>query len=69
MIRHRTLEVVSWNQVKRVKKKGNYLILHTPEVQFKKQYRISLFPVKGKEEIVKDVEKICEMKGIPFEKQ
>ncbi|MBU7019219.1 MAG: hypothetical protein HXS44_17045 [Theionarchaea archaeon] len=69
LVRHRTLEAVSWNQVKKVKKKRNYLVLHTPEVQFKKEIRISLSPVKGREEIVKDVEKICEMKGIPFEKE
>lgn len=69
LIRHRALEVVSWNQVKGVKKKGNYLILNTPGVQFKKEHRISLSAVKKKEEIVKDVEKICEMEGIPFEKE
>jgi hypothetical protein len=69
LIRHRTLEAVSWNQVKSVKKRGNYLVLHTPEVQFKKEIRISLSAVKKKEEIVKDVEKICEMEGIPFEKE
>ncbi|MBU7046855.1 MAG: hypothetical protein HXS54_10510 [Theionarchaea archaeon] len=69
LIRHRTLEAVSWNQVKSVKKRGKYLVLHTPEIQFKKEIRIFLSPVKGKEEIVKDVEKICEMKGIPFKKQ
>jgi hypothetical protein len=61
--------VVSWNQVKGVKKKGNYLVLHTPGVQFKKEHRISLSAVMKKEEIVKDVEKICEMEGIPFEKE
>ncbi|MBU7019216.1 MAG: hypothetical protein HXS44_17030 [Theionarchaea archaeon] len=69
LIRHRALEAVGWNQVKKVEKKGNHLILHTPEVQFKKEIRISLSAVKEKEEIVKDVEKICEMKGILFKKE
>jgi hypothetical protein len=66
--RHRGMEEATWDQVTEVEKKGNYLILRTPEVQFQKKIRISLSKVKEREEIVKDVEKICEIKGIPFTK-
>ena len=62
------MEEATWDQVTEVEKKGNYLILRTPEVQFRKKIRISLSKVKEREEIVKDVEKICEIKGIPFKK-
>jgi hypothetical protein len=68
LIRHRYLQMVSWGQVTNVEEKENHLVFNTPEVQFQKKLRISLSKIQEKEEIVKDIEKICEIKGIPFKK-
>ena len=56
--------VFSWSKIEKVKIEGDYLIFIIPKGRLWKEYRISLFST-----VDKDVEKICEIRGIPFEKQ
>ena len=57
--------VISWNQVSKVRLKGNYLSLVLPERQLMKEYPIS---IQDKEGLISYVEVICENREIPLER-
>jgi hypothetical protein len=57
--------VISWNQVSRVRVKGNYLSLILPEKRIWKKYAMS---IQDREGLIDYVEDICKSRGIPFER-
>ena len=57
--------VISWNQVSKVRIKGNYLYLILPERRLLKEYPIS---VQDREGLIDYVEDICKSRGIPLER-
>ncbi len=61
--------IMRWDQIKNVAVEGNYLILYLPEAKVWKTHRISLSSVPDKEEFVKEIRRICEIRGIPFKEQ
>jgi hypothetical protein len=57
--------VISWNEVSRVRVKGNYLSLILPEKRIWKKYAMS---IQDREGLIDYVEDICKSRGIPFER-
>ncbi len=57
--------VISWNQVSRVRVKGNYLYLILPEKRIWKKYAMS---IQDNEGLIDYVEDICKNRGIPLER-
>ena len=57
--------VISWNQVSKVRIKGNYLYLILPERRLLKEYPISIYDGEG---FIDYVEDICRSRGIPLER-
>ncbi len=57
--------VISWNEVSRVRVKGNYLYLILPEKRIWKKYPM---PIQEMEGLIDYVEDICKNRGIPFER-
>ncbi|MBU7017170.1 MAG: hypothetical protein HXS44_06640 [Theionarchaea archaeon] len=56
--------VISWNQVSKVKVKGNCLYLILPEKRILKKYPVSIQDSEG---LIDYVEDICRSRGIPLE--
>ena len=57
--------VISWNQVSKVRVKGNYLSLILPEKRIWKKYPMS---IQDNELLIYYVQDICKSLGIPFER-
>ncbi|MBU7017839.1 MAG: hypothetical protein HXS44_10035 [Theionarchaea archaeon] len=57
--------VISWNQVSKVRVKGNYLYLILPEKRIWKKYPVSIQDSGG---LIDYVEDICKSRGIPLER-
>ena len=61
--------IVRWSQIKNVAVEGNSLTLHMSETRVWKGYSISLSSVPDKEEFMKEIKRICEIRGILFKEQ
>ena len=61
--------IMSWNQVKSVTVKGNWITLYLPEAGLRKTHNISLSSVPDREEFMKEIKRICKVRGIPFKEQ
>ena len=60
--------VISWDLVKKVRVRKDWLTLIMPEGRLWKEYTITLQWISDKEEFVNYIEKICTSREIPFEK-
>ena len=69
LIDHYDQNIMRWSQIKKVAVEGNSLTLHMPEARVRKKYHISLSYVPDKEEFMKEIKRICEIRGIPFKEQ
>ncbi len=61
--------VLRWSQIKSVAVEGNSLALHMPKARIRKKYHIPLSYVPDREEFMKEIKRICEIRGIPFKEQ
>ena len=63
-------DVLNWNQITSARKEGNTLIFNIQKCKYEKgSYKVSLSSVPKREEFIREVEGICENKGIPFKRQ
>ncbi len=63
------LNVIKWKQITRMRvTTEGWLIINTSEGAKTRTDRVNVGSVSNREEFLDDMEKICEAKGIPFEK-
>jgi hypothetical protein len=62
-------KVVSWDHVKRVKIKGKYLHLETPESRLLGTFILDLSCIYDMSGLIDNIKRVCEDRGIPFENQ